>query len=70
MLKYKLISLRNNIIENIDFISKEYPIIYDISDELNRIIGLNMSHSLMFQWWVENEDKVIKINQILETKNN
>ncbi|MEA2049213.1 MAG: hypothetical protein U9O56_00550 [Campylobacterota bacterium] len=65
-IKNKVLRLRDNITENIDYLSKEYQTTYDILDELNKIIKFDMSHSLIFQWWVENEDSINIINELIE----
>ncbi|MEA3512681.1 MAG: hypothetical protein U9R37_03675 [Campylobacterota bacterium] len=68
MMKYKITTLRDNITKNIDYISKEYQTVYDILDDLDRIMSFDLSYCNMFQWWVENEDSINTINEILERK--
>ncbi|MEA3288651.1 MAG: hypothetical protein U9Q04_00605 [Campylobacterota bacterium] len=38
MMKTKITTLRDNITQNIDYISKEYQTVYDILGDLNRIM--------------------------------
>lgn len=66
MTKTEIWKLRNNIIENIDYLSTEYQTTYDILSDLNRIISLDMSHSMIFQWWSDNEDSIDIINKLIE----
>lgn len=61
-------SLRNSIIKNLDFISEKYDNIHSILTDLERMIHLDMQHSLMLQWWCENESQIDIINEILQRK--
>jgi len=65
-MKFKITKLRDNISANIDYLSTEYYLVNDILLELNRLINWDMSHSLMLQWWCENEDSINTINELLE----
>lgn len=64
--KKNIIKLRENIALNINYLSSQYEISNKILSDLNRIISLDMSSSLMFQWWVENENSINIINELLE----
>lgn len=66
MTKIKIWELRNKIVQNIDYLSTKYQKTNDILYDLNRIISLDMSHSLMFQWWCENEESIDTINNLLQ----
>lgn len=61
-MKFKITKLRENISANIDYLSTEYYLVI----ELNRSINLDMSHSMMLQWWRNNEDSINIINELLE----
>lgn len=65
-MKSKIIKLRENISDNIDYLSTEYYLVNDILLELNKMIDWDMGHSVMFQWWCNNEDAINIINQLLE----
>ncbi len=65
-MKFKIIKLKENISANIDYLSTEYYLVNDILLELNRMLDWNMSHSMMLQWWCDNEDSINIINQLLE----
>ena len=65
-IKSKVLRLKNNIENNIDYLSTQFQTTYDILSELNRITNFEMSHSLMLQWWVNNEDSIIIINELIE----
>ncbi len=65
-IKSKVLRLKNNIENNIDYLSNEYHNTYDILSELNRITNFQMSHSLMLQWWVNNETSIDIINELIE----
>ena len=64
-IKSKVIKKKNNIENNIDYLSNEYHNTYDILSELNRITNFQMSHSLMLQWWVNNETSIDIINELI-----
>ena len=64
-IKSKVLRLKNNIENNIDYLSNEYHNTYDILSELNRITNFQMSHSLMLQWWVNNETSIDIINELI-----
>lgn len=64
--KKNIIKLRENIALNINYLSSQYEISNKILSDLNRIISLDMSSSLMFQWWVGNENSINIINELLE----
>jgi len=68
MLKYEIITLQSNIIENIDYIEKEFPMVREILSEINWNLLINMQHSLLFQWWVNNEESINTINEILKKR--
>ena len=65
-IKSKIMKLRENTSANIDYLSTEYYLVNDILLELNRMIDWNMGHSMMFQWWCNNEDSINIINELLE----
>jgi hypothetical protein len=65
-MKYEIIKLIENISENIDYLSSKYDPTEDILYELTRMINLNMSNSMMFQWYAENEESINKINSLLD----
>ena len=66
MMKYEVSKLRDTIFDNIDYLSTEYQPTNDILSQLNRMINWDSSHSLIFQWWVKNEDSINTINELLE----
>jgi len=68
MLKYEITTLQSNIIENIDYIEKEFPMVSEILSEINWTLSINMQHSLLFQWWVQNEESINTINEILKKR--
>lgn len=70
MMKYEIMKLKENISQNIDYLSTEYQSTNDILSELNRMINWDMSHSMMFHWWVDNEDSINIINELLEKTEN
>ena len=65
----KVITLRDKIENNIDYLLMEYSTVDNILTDLNKIINLGLSYSNIFQWWCENEDKIDTINEILERQN-
>jgi len=65
-MKYEVSKLRDTIFDNIDYLSTEYQPTNDILSQLNRMINWDSSHSLIFQWWVKNEDSINTINELLE----
>lgn len=66
MMKSKVSTLRDKIVKNKEYLSNEYQSTSDILYELNRMIHWNMSHSMMFQWWCNNEDSINIINELLQ----
>ena len=66
LIEYEILQLRENIIQNIEYLSTEYKLTNDILSELNRIISLEMSRSMMFYWYVENEESINIINELLK----
>lgn len=66
MMKYEIMKLKENISQHIDYLSTEYQSTNDILSELNRMINWDMSHSMMFHWWVNNEDSINIINELIE----
>lgn len=58
--------LRDKISQNFDYLSSEYHPTNDILHELDRMIQLDMQHSLVLSWWVQNEESISTINQLLE----
>ena len=65
-MKFKIIKLKENISVNIAYLSTEYYLVNDILLELNKMIDWKMSHSMMLQWWCDNEDSINIINELLE----
>ena len=65
MTKTEIWKLKDNITENIDYLSTEYQTTYDILSDLNRMISFDISHSMIFQWWIENEDSINTINDLI-----
>lgn len=69
MTQREIVNLRDKVIENINYLSDEYKMIYDILNDLNRLINLDMEHSFILQWWVENEESIEEINKLIEKRN-
>jgi len=65
-MKIKLIDLRDSITNNVEYLSQEYPYTNDILEDLYRVIYFELSYSSMYQWWIENEDKIDIIHKLLE----
>ena len=65
MIKIEILKLRDNIVKNKEYLSNEYQSTSDILSELNRMIHWDMSHSMMFQWWCNNEASINIINELL-----
>jgi len=68
MTKMEIWKLRNTIEENIDYLSTQFKTTYDILSDLNRMISFDMDHSMIFQWWINNEDSINIINELIEGK--
>ena len=66
MTKTEIWKLRDTISKNIDYLSTEYQTTYDMLSDLNRMISFDMNHSMRFQWWVNNEDSINIINELLQ----
>lgn len=66
MMRIKAINLRDKIIENREYLFENYQPTCDILYDLNKIITLQMSNSMIFQWQVENENSIEEINRLLE----
>lgn len=65
MLKHKIYKLKDDILNNKENLAKHISTIEIFLSELNWIISSDMSHSLMFQWWVNNEQTIENIyNQL------
>ena len=65
-MKTKIINLRDEIVDNIGYLSNEYQTTNDILYDLNMIVNFEFTYSNMFQWWYENEDKIDIINELLK----
>jgi len=70
IIKYEVMKLKDSISENIEYLSTKYHLTNDILSELQRIENLDMSRRMMFQWWVDNEESINTINQLLEELEN
>jgi len=69
-MKYEVMKLKDSISQNIEYLSTEYHLTNDILSELQRMENFDLSHSMMFQWWVENENSINTINKLLEELEN
>jgi len=65
-MKNKILTLRDDILDNKRYLTDEYKSTHDILLELTKIINWDMSHSLILYWWTENEDKIDTIYKLLE----
>lgn len=70
MTKNKLWNLKNNITANIDYLSTEYQATHDILTELDNMINLDIDNSIVFQWWIKNENSINTINKLLKRLEN
>lgn len=65
-MKIKVRTLRDDILDNVDYLSEKHQQTNDILHDLNRMLHLDMSHTLMFLWWDENENSINTINELLK----
>lgn len=70
MMKFKIQKLRDDIAKYINDVPKDTQVVYEILSDLNRMIHLNTSQSMMFQWWVENKNDIESVNTIMESMHN
>ena len=68
MTKMEIWKLKNNIENNIDYLSTQFQTTYDILAEINRIISLDMNHSKIFDWWIDNKDSINIISELIHSK--
>lgn len=68
---YKILQLRADIIENIDYLSSQFQLTNVILSDLNNLITSSDTNCyMMFIWWSENEDSIKIINNLLKKLEN
>ncbi len=64
--KKEIVTLRNKIEKHFDYLSSEFQLTSEVLFTLNKMIHLDMNHSMIFQWLCENEASIDIINELLE----
>ncbi len=65
-MKTKIINLKDTILNNIDYLTIEYPNTEDILYQINMILDNNMDDDKIDEWFISNKYTIDIINEILE----